>query len=270
MEGHASRELKASARKPPRVPGLVTQPLPNSSSSSPHKNSSKNTTLFIDLSPRSRANTNSPRVQGAPDSTEWDDGLSTGGASDASVSTRGSWASSTAAQKSSTTAIAGESGPPVMKSRTPAGAQIGRGLDSKGSNAQILPASDTDSEWVPLRESKDFNAQLRNCYEGLKALQVRCGYINKKLSLKAQQITLSLNTRTEAVKQQLSLGTSRRREIDDEIKALEDDSPVEQDLEDVLTPMLKELEEAEAAKQKHEAAVEQVRGDLAMLAHGVQ
>eukprot|EP00750_Incisomonas_marina_P003873 INCI13421.2.p1 GENE.INCI13421.2~~INCI13421.2.p1 ORF type:complete len:965 (-),score=224.34 INCI13421.2:3147-5672(-) len=149
--------------------------------------------------------------------------------------------------------------PRMKKTRASAASQLGRSRtpDRSEKNALNLAASDTDSEWVPLRESKDFNAQLHNCYEGLNALQVRCGYINKKLSLKAQQITLSLKTRAEAVKQQLSLGASRRREIDDEIKALQDDSPVEQDLQDVLHPLVKELEEAEAAKRKHDAAVEQ-------------
>ncbi len=77
--------------------------------------------------------------------------------------------------------------------------------------------SDKDGEWVPLREAVDYNEQLRNCYDGLRALRTRCGYINKKLGLKGRQVVLVLKTRLEALAKDRTAGEARRREIADEV-----------------------------------------------------
>jgi hypothetical protein len=220
----------SSGAKPPRVPGLLVQPLPAASglddpaAGSPLRGPAGGraggagrggggggkTTLFIDLSPRSRANANSPRVQNAAE-PEWDAGSAASGV------TRGSWASQpTAATVASSPAPSrrnssagnnhnnsnnrrdyddddvrgvggggvggGEPARSPMRSRAPAAAALG--TYEPDEKIADLPLSDVDSEWVPLREANgDYNAQLANCYEGLRALEVRCGCVLSGVSV---------------------------------------------------------------------------------------
>ena len=112
--------------------------------------------------------------------------------------------------------------------------------------AEVL--SDKDSQWVPLREAVDHNLQLENCYEGLAALTTRCGYINKKLNLKAKEIILSLRTKLEASQAKQREAALRRREIDAEVEVLSSDLVTDKELEEMLDPVREAIAELEKKK----------------------
>jgi len=248
-----------SGAKPPRVPGLAAQALPSG------KSSPKNTTLFIDLSPRSKSGTNSPRVQGTHNRSNWEENGSV--SSRPGSSNGGKKENATDQQKGSEVIVAAVNGSTTesatkttdaqaisspMRSRQPASSVFG--AQTGGSD---LP-SDEDGTWSPLRESDDHNAQLQNCYDGLRALEMRCGFINKQLAIKAKHIMLDLSTRLNDASTSRQSGDVRRREIDDEVAVLTSDTPTQSDLEETLQTIRDRIDSKKKVLDGHEDRVKQL------------
>lgn len=168
----------------PVVPGLISQPMP--SSQLPLGSTSKSkTTLFMDLSTRTKTLGGSARVQ----RDEF-----TPRSEPESVTTRGSWVSDANSNLNGHSALRNKNtnedddsyddndeltsdnkshfksfaGSPMRSSEIELGP-----YEPDEKIAEVL--SDKDGEWVPLRESPDYNLQMENCYDGLNALQTRCG-----------------------------------------------------------------------------------------------